>query len=432
MKNFNWKDLLRHHPLFGNLNEQELERFLADEVSEERAQPPGSMIVREGEFGNSIFLIGSGSVEIVLRRGGGHEITLALLLQGELFGEMALFQNRRRTATVITKEPCSLLEVRGEEFLKLMSERPEVELKVLLTLTERLRNMNEQVLAVLLQDVDEKFTLFNTKLDAELKVFDASLKAAQAVFEQTKVRTDEVITSAERRQASQDRTMRFFGVVVSVVMAAAGWFGVSKFSDLTEKLKETEKIEEEVKRDADAARHSAEQARKQEENLALIPQITANLEQALLSMFSQALADEKPAKGKIVALYKILLPLRANDPALTWRLLGEIERGMVKTQDTDMGIYQDLLAISIREAQVPRERIVAYYLFLSSLILNGGTEKQKGQFDKSFAEFQAYVREHKNQRLRNELDFSLLKAAFDGQGDQRKRDLFQRVKDVIP
>src|SRR5882762_7572516 len=41
---------------------------------------------------------------------------------------------------------------------------------------------------------DEKFSLFNAKLDAELKVFEASLKAAYVVFEQTKIRTDEVIT----------------------------------------------------------------------------------------------------------------------------------------------------------------------------------------------------------------------------------------------
>ncbi len=49
MKNFNWKELFKHHPLFGSLSEKEIEGFLADEVSEERTQSPGSIILKEGE-----------------------------------------------------------------------------------------------------------------------------------------------------------------------------------------------------------------------------------------------------------------------------------------------------------------------------------------------------------------------------------------------
>ncbi len=432
MKNFNWKELFKHHPLFGSLSEKEIEGFLADEVSEERTQLPGSIILKEGEFGDSIFLIGSGSVQAILQRGDGHQVALALLRQGELFGEMALFQQRPRTATIIAKEQCLLLEMKGEEFLKLMSEHPEVEFKVLLTLTERLRHMNEQALAVQLKDIDEKFSLFNAKLDAELKVFEASLKAAHAVFEQTKVRTDEVITSAERREATQDRTMKFFGVVVSILMAVGGWFGLSKYQDVSKMFENIKQNEEQAQQAENSARDSAEKARKQEENLEFIPQITKNLERAILLTFVQELTDKTPTKGKIVALYKILLPLRSNDPTLKWRILGEIERGMVKTQNTNLGIYADLLTMNIKdpEAQAPREKIIAYYLFLSCLILD--IENQKERFDESFSEFLKYVREHKNQHLKNELDFSMLEDLFERQDDQKKRDLFQQVKDLIP
>lgn len=432
MKNFNWQELFKHHPLFGSLSEKEIEGFLADEVSEERTQSPGSMILKEGEFGNSIFLIGSGSVQAVLQRGDGHQVALALLRQGELFGEMALFQQRPRTATIIVKEQCSLLEMKGEEFLKLMSEHPEVEFKVLLTLTERLRHMNEQSLAVPLKDIDEKFSLFNAKLDAELKVVEASFKAAYAVFEQTKIRTDEVITSAERREAIQDRTMKFFGVVVSILVAVGGWFGLSKYQDVSKMFENIKQNEEQAQQAENSARDSAEKARKQEENLEFIPQITKNLEQAILFTFVQELTDKTPTKAKIVTSYQILLPLRSNDPTLKWRILGEIERGMVKTQNTNLGIYADLLTMNIKdsEAQAPQEKIIAYYLFLSCLILD--IENQKERFDESFSEFLKYVREHKNQHLKNELDFSMLEDLFERQDDQKKRDLFQQVKDLIP
>jgi CRP-like cAMP-binding protein len=435
VKNFNWKDLLTHHPVFGNLNEKERERLLTDDISEESTQSPGSLILKEGEFGNSIFLIGSGSVQIVLQREDGRDIPLALLHPGALFGEMALFQSRRRTATVIAKESCWLLEVKGEEFLKLLSEHPEVELKVFLTLTERLRHMNEQVLAVQLKDIDEKFSLFNRRLEAELKVFDSALKASQALFEQTKIRTDEVITSAERRQTSQERTLRFFGAVVSLVLAVGGWFGFSKFSDLTERLENTKTLEEQATVSANKAELSAERARKQEENLAQLPQINANLARTLLSLFSQAMTEDPPSNGRIITLYRSLLPLRSTDSVLRWRLLGEIERGMVKTQGKNIAIYQDLLPLSIREAQVPKEKIIAHYLFLSSLLLDvnkDNEEKQKGEFAESFAEFQQYVQSNNNQRFRNELDFSMLKELFDRQEHQKNRDLFQQITGLIP
>src|SRR5262249_48888834 len=158
---------------------------------------------------------------------------------------------------------------------------------------------------------------------------------------------------------------------------------------------------------------------------------------AFLSMFSQAMAEDPPSKGKVIALYRILLPLRSTDPVLRWRLLGEIERGMVKAQAKHIAIYQDLLPLSINHAEVPKEKIIAYYLFLSSLILDvnkenkENEEKRKVKFDKSFSEFQQYLRSHKDQRLRNELDFSLLKDLFDRQENHKTRDLFQQITGVI-
>ena len=61
MKDFNWKDFLKRHPLFWSLNEKEIEQLLKDEVSDERDYPQGRVIIREGEVGDSVFLIGSGS-----------------------------------------------------------------------------------------------------------------------------------------------------------------------------------------------------------------------------------------------------------------------------------------------------------------------------------------------------------------------------------
>lgn len=138
MKSFNWQGLLRYHSIFSSLNEEEISQLLKDEASQEKAYPQGSVILREGEFGDSIFLIGSGSVQVFLRGTEGQPIPLAILGAEEFFGEMAVLEQRPRSATVTARENCRLLEVRGEEFLKLLEAHPDIRSKVRAKMRERL------------------------------------------------------------------------------------------------------------------------------------------------------------------------------------------------------------------------------------------------------------------------------------------------------
>jgi CRP-like cAMP-binding protein len=80
MKSFNWRDLLRKHPIFSSLTEAEIANLLRDEVSQERMYPQATTILREGEAGDSIFLISSGSVQVTLRGTRGPSMSLAILL----------------------------------------------------------------------------------------------------------------------------------------------------------------------------------------------------------------------------------------------------------------------------------------------------------------------------------------------------------------
>ncbi len=107
MKSFDWGSFLKRHPLFSSLNEEEREWLLNDDVSEERDWRQGTEILTKGEVGDSIFLIGSGSVQIPLLKEDGPKITLSLLKKGEFFGEMAVFEGRRRSATVTAKCICT-------------------------------------------------------------------------------------------------------------------------------------------------------------------------------------------------------------------------------------------------------------------------------------------------------------------------------------
>jgi len=139
MKSFDWQNLLRSHPIFASLGEQEIMRLVSDEVSHERVSPPDTVILREGEAGDSIFLIGSGSVQVTLRGTGGPLMPLASLQAGEIFGEMAVLERKPRSATVVAREECVLLEVAGEEMRKLLAAHLEVQVKIYTIVRDRLR-----------------------------------------------------------------------------------------------------------------------------------------------------------------------------------------------------------------------------------------------------------------------------------------------------
>jgi CRP-like cAMP-binding protein len=406
MKNFNWRDLLRRHPVLSSVTDKEIEHLLKDEVSEERHCPQKTVILREGEISDSVFLIGSGSLKAVLVDEEGHEVTLSTLKKGELFGEMALLEQRPRSATVIAREDCTLLEVRGPAFLRLLDEHPDIQFKVLLTLSERLRNTNEELLRVKLKGVDEKLNLLNAKLEAELKAIDASLKAAQAVFDQTKIRTDEIIYSAER---SRMRLTTLVGVVAGA-LALLGFLGFKEILNISEARRGAADMAKEAERAAKSVMELEQDIKKSANRLKL-------LEGHLPSANHQA----------AILFYDQLRRFRPDDPAATLNLLNEIERGITEQPEQYRQVYAEYLRRLLKEDQTPREKIIAYYLFLTVLILDNRQE----EFRESLSAFQKYAGEHRDQRIKRALDFSLLEELFEKQ-DREKQTAFRDVKGLIP
>src|SRR5262249_11215181 len=100
---------------------------------------------QHGEVGDSIFLMGSGSVEAVLPTTRGQTIPLSVMRTGDSFGEMAFFEGKPRSATVRVREACVVLEIKAQEARRLVDGHPDIGLKILLKVSERLRNKNEQI-----------------------------------------------------------------------------------------------------------------------------------------------------------------------------------------------------------------------------------------------------------------------------------------------
>jgi two-component system, sensor histidine kinase len=151
---FDWAEFIRRTSFLSTLDEQTRRWLVGNEVSTEHSFEPGTLIIREGEDGDSIFLIGSGSAEAVLSIGGDHPIVLSVMRRGETFGEMGFFERRPRSATVRARETCLVLEIKGHALWSLADAHPEVGFRVLLQVSERLRSKNEQLLLLHLKSME--------------------------------------------------------------------------------------------------------------------------------------------------------------------------------------------------------------------------------------------------------------------------------------
>ena len=154
MKTLDWVELFRHDSFLSTQDERTCRWLVTDEASSEHIYEPGAVIFREGEIGDSIFVIGSGSADALLSIGGEPEILLTTMHRGETFGEMGVFERRPRSATVRARERCVVLEIRGEALHRLADAYPRIGFRLLLQVAERLRGKSEQILTLHLKSVE--------------------------------------------------------------------------------------------------------------------------------------------------------------------------------------------------------------------------------------------------------------------------------------
>jgi CRP/FNR family transcriptional regulator len=144
-------EALRSVPLFSGLSSKQLESIRR--VSQTREFGKEALLFREGEQGDSLYLVLSGRVKAILMAEDGREVILAFLGPGELVGEMALFDpEERRTATVVTAEPSSLLILSGRQFMEVILQNPSIALSILRTLTRRLKDTSSRIANLIFLD----------------------------------------------------------------------------------------------------------------------------------------------------------------------------------------------------------------------------------------------------------------------------------------
>jgi CRP/FNR family transcriptional regulator, cyclic AMP receptor protein len=99
---------------------------------------PGDIILEKGDIGQNLFIIVSGSVEVIGEKG----VRITFLGKGEVFGEMSLLSGDPVTATVQAVEPTKLIYINGEDFRKLLNKSPSLHMYFTRLLSRRLAEFN--------------------------------------------------------------------------------------------------------------------------------------------------------------------------------------------------------------------------------------------------------------------------------------------------
>ncbi|HTK49748.1 MAG TPA: Crp/Fnr family transcriptional regulator [Gemmatimonadaceae bacterium] len=158
-------DFLASVPMFSGLQRDELLKFA--ELTRERTYPKGSVILFQGDPGDSLYVLRQGRAKVVLIGEDGREVILGVLEPGAHFGELALIDDQPRSAHVIAMEDSQLLILRREDFRRRVEANPTVAWALLTELSRRLRRADQKIGGLVLLDVPGRISRLLLDLSAE-------------------------------------------------------------------------------------------------------------------------------------------------------------------------------------------------------------------------------------------------------------------------
>ena len=135
--------LLERVPLFADLSPEELARLA--EVAVPRSYAAGQVIFREGDSGDTCYVLRTGSARVTRSHSDGRAITLAELRPGDIFGELAMFGGETRSATIETNEGASAVALLAGDVRRLLDAHPEIAFKMLAAMADRVRAVNDRL-----------------------------------------------------------------------------------------------------------------------------------------------------------------------------------------------------------------------------------------------------------------------------------------------
>jgi len=146
--------VLRELALFSTLSEEELAEVA--EAAELARFGAGEVVFREGEASSGCYVIRSGHAAVVREHAAGRALTLARFGPGDMFGELAMVDDGVRSATVTALDELQTIAIRGEAMRRLLRQQPEIAVKMIAALAQRLRQANERLAGQSFQTVQTR------------------------------------------------------------------------------------------------------------------------------------------------------------------------------------------------------------------------------------------------------------------------------------
>lgn len=156
--------------IFNGLSRAELS-LLESRASHQR-YPAGALVMSEGDQSSAMYVILSGSVRVFVLDENGKEVTIDTMRKQDYFGEFALLDGSKRSASVITAEECDFLVINKDAMIEMFSENPEAAFSLTADLVARIRDLTSTLKNLTLMDIQGRVA------SELLKVSDSSKQVA--------------------------------------------------------------------------------------------------------------------------------------------------------------------------------------------------------------------------------------------------------------
>jgi CRP/FNR family transcriptional regulator len=159
--------LLSRVPVFSTLSREDLAHVA--QVAMPRQFEAGTVVFREGDEGSTCFIVRTGRARAIREHPDGRSITLAHFGPGDIFGEMAMLDGERRSATVEATEDTEAIAILSADMHRLLHEHPAISIKLISALGQRLRSTNERLARQSFQTVQSRVAAALAQLVAAVR-----------------------------------------------------------------------------------------------------------------------------------------------------------------------------------------------------------------------------------------------------------------------
>ena len=166
MKHSGKVQILRDSSIFSSLNDNELTELAS--LAIERSLTPGEFIFWDGDAPEWFYIVAEGKVKVLKQSSLGKEFIIAFFSPGEMFGEVAVFENKPYPASAQAIAETKVVGVKREDLLSFLANRPQVALKIINVLGGRLRDAQGRLRDLAGERVEQRLASVLLMLSAKL------------------------------------------------------------------------------------------------------------------------------------------------------------------------------------------------------------------------------------------------------------------------